>query len=124
MIKIEVKKEDVLNAVRFLAKQPGAPLALHDPVAQALKRTFARDPRWRRPFVDVAFNEVYLNPRSKYSNVRDITIAIPGKIEKYCCNFRDKFYSGKSINHIGTTSFVIRGLSLEKGRVVVESANK
>lgn len=117
MIKIQVTQKDVQAAKRFLSKQPGTPTEIHDPIAQALKRTFSNDPRWCRPQV----NEETIDfvPRQKYPNLEGISVSLPKKVQQYCRNFDQWYDDGFVGKGPGTIEFTLKGVSLVDGRLQV-----
>lgn len=117
MIKIQVRDEDVQAAKSFLSKQPGTPIEIHDPVAQALKRVFARDPRWRRP--QVTGSVIYFHARSKYPKLKSISVELPQKVTKYCAGFDKWFENGFDGEGPGTIDFTLKGVFLVDGRLQV-----
>jgi hypothetical protein len=116
MIKIQIKEEDIQAAKRFLSKQPGADSLIHDPAAQALKRTLARDPRWCRPYVLDGF--VFLAPRSKYPKLRPLQIPVSRKVMAHCLSF-DNWFVKKNFKGQGPKpiEFNIKNYSLVDGRI-------
>jgi hypothetical protein len=117
MIKVQVRQEDVQVAKRFLLKQPGTSIEIHDPVAQALKRMLAKDPRWRRP--QVSKETINFIPRAKYPSLKSISIPLPKKVQKYCHSFDEWCASGFKGNGIGTIDFTLKGVFLVDGRLHV-----
>lgn len=116
MIKVRVTREDVHMASSFLTKQPGADTALHDPVAQSLKRLVSADPRWRRPYIGV--DEVKFRPRSKYHSLRPFSVSLPKSARKYCTKF-DVWASNRFVGSgPGVIEFSLKGVRIDQnGRV-------